>query len=72
MSDRLLVLVRHGQSEWNLKNLFTGWKDPELTELGVSEAEGSRPQVESAGACFRHCLHIGINARAAHVAACTH
>lgn len=33
-----LVLVRHGQSEWNLKNLFTGWKDPELTELGIQEA----------------------------------
>ena len=29
-----LVLVRHGQSEWNLKNLFTGWRDPDLTELG--------------------------------------
>ena len=38
MSERLLVLVRHGQSEWNLKNLFTGWKDPDLTELGVTEA----------------------------------
>ncbi len=37
MSDRLLVLVRHGQSEWNLKNLFTGWKDPDLTELGVTK-----------------------------------
>lgn len=33
-----LVLVRHGQSEWNLKNLFTGWKDPDLTELGIEEA----------------------------------
>lgn len=33
-----LVLVRHGQSEWNLKNLFTGWRDPDLTELGVTEA----------------------------------
>jgi len=39
MSDRLLVLVRHGQSDWNLKNLFTGWKDPDLTELGVKEAK---------------------------------
>jgi broad specificity phosphatase PhoE len=39
MSDRLLVLVRHGQSEWNLKNLFTGWKDPDLTEKGVAEAK---------------------------------
>lgn len=33
-----LVLVRHGQSEWNAKNLFTGWKDPDLTELGIEEA----------------------------------
>jgi 2,3-bisphosphoglycerate-dependent phosphoglycerate mutase len=36
--ERLLVLVRHGQSEWNLKNLFTGWKNPDLTEQGVKEA----------------------------------
>lgn len=35
----VLVLVRHGQSEWNLKNLFTGWKNPDLTEKGVKEAE---------------------------------
>ena len=42
MSERLLVLVRHGQSEWNLKNLFTGWKDPDLTELGVKEAREAR------------------------------
>ena len=33
-----LVLVRHGQSEWNAKNLFTGWKDPKLTDLGIKEA----------------------------------
>ena len=33
-----LVLVRHGQSEWNAKNLFTGWKDPKLTDLGNQEA----------------------------------
>jgi 2,3-bisphosphoglycerate-dependent phosphoglycerate mutase len=36
--DRTLVLIRHGQSDWNLKNLFTGWKDPGLTESGVAEA----------------------------------
>lgn len=36
--ERTLVLVRHGQSEWNLKNLFTGWKDPDLTKRGVDEA----------------------------------
>ena len=33
-----LVLVRHGQSEWNEKNLFTGWKDPDLTDKGEKEA----------------------------------
>ena len=33
-----LVLVRHGQSEWNEKNLFTGWKDPGLTKKGEKEA----------------------------------
>ena len=36
--ERTLILVRHGQSEWNLKNLFTGWKDPDLTDVGVKEA----------------------------------
>ncbi len=39
--ERLLVLVRHGQSEWNLKNLFTGWKDPDLTEQGIEEARSA-------------------------------
>jgi 2,3-bisphosphoglycerate-dependent phosphoglycerate mutase len=33
-----LVLCRHGQSDWNLKNLFTGWKDVDLTEQGIREA----------------------------------
>ncbi|WP_420335211.1 2,3-bisphosphoglycerate-dependent phosphoglycerate mutase [Roseibium sp.] len=43
--ERLLVLVRHGQSEWNLKNLFTGWKDPGLTEQGVAEAHRAGQQL---------------------------
>ena len=34
-----LILCRHGQSEWNLKNLFTGWHDVELTEKGIGEAK---------------------------------
>ena len=38
MSESILVLVRHGQSEWNQKNLFTGWKDPKLTHQGINEA----------------------------------
>jgi 2,3-bisphosphoglycerate-dependent phosphoglycerate mutase len=33
-----LILCRHGQSDWNLKNLFTGWKDVDLTEQGIEEA----------------------------------
>ncbi len=36
---RTLILVRHGQSEWNLKNLFTGWRDPGLTPKGIEEAK---------------------------------
>lgn len=43
--ERLLVLVRHGQSEWNLQNLFTGWKDPGLTEKGVAEAKKAGEQL---------------------------
>lgn len=38
---RKLILVRHGQSEWNLKNLFTGWRDPDLTEKGHQEAKAA-------------------------------
>jgi 2,3-bisphosphoglycerate-dependent phosphoglycerate mutase len=38
-SSLLLVLLRHGESEWNLKNLFTGWKDPDLTPKGIEEAK---------------------------------
>ncbi len=52
MSDRLLVLVRHGQSEWNLKNLFTGWKDPDLTEQGRSEAVEAGRKLKAQGFTF--------------------
>src|SRR5262250_3152395 len=52
MSDRLLVLVRHGQSEWNLKNLFTGWKDPDLTEQGVAEAKEAGRKLKAQGLSF--------------------
>jgi 2,3-bisphosphoglycerate-dependent phosphoglycerate mutase len=52
MSDRLLVLVRHGQSEWNLKNLFTGWKDPGLTEKGIAEAKEAGRKLKAQGLTF--------------------
>ena len=41
MKSRNLVLVRHGQSEWNAKNLFTGWKNPGLTDRGLAEAKNA-------------------------------
>ena len=36
-----LVFIRHGFSEWNAKNLFTGWRDVNLTERGVEEAKAA-------------------------------
>ncbi|MGE0231206.1 MAG: 2,3-bisphosphoglycerate-dependent phosphoglycerate mutase [Flavobacteriaceae bacterium] len=50
--ERLLVLVRHGQSDWNLKNLFTGWKDPDLTAKGVAEAEEAGRKLRALGLSF--------------------
>jgi 2,3-bisphosphoglycerate-dependent phosphoglycerate mutase len=50
--QRLLVLVRHGQSEWNLKNLFTGWKDPGLTARGVAEARHTGSALKAEGLGF--------------------
>lgn len=48
----LLVLVRHGQSEWNEKNLFTGWRDPGLTEQGKAEAKEAGETMKDAGLAF--------------------
>ncbi|MFK8035975.1 MAG: 2,3-bisphosphoglycerate-dependent phosphoglycerate mutase [Hyphomicrobiales bacterium] len=50
--ERLLVLVRHGQSEWNLKNLFTGWKNPDLTDKGVEEAKAGGKALKAKGIQF--------------------
>jgi 2,3-bisphosphoglycerate-dependent phosphoglycerate mutase len=50
--DRLLVLVRHGQSEWNLKNLFTGWRDVDLTEVGRQEAASAGRKLKALGLSF--------------------
>lgn len=50
--ERLLVLVRHGQSEWNEKNLFTGWRDVGLTELGVEEARTAGRRLKARGFTF--------------------
>ena len=47
-----LILVRHGQSEWNLKNLFTGWRDPGLTEKGHEEAKAAGRKLKAQGLAF--------------------
>lgn len=47
--DGTLILVRHGQSEWNLKNLFTGWKNPGLTEKGIEEAKAAGVALKAMG-----------------------
>ena len=50
--DRMMVLVRHGQSEWNLKNLFTGWRDVGLSEQGVAEASEAGRRLRAKGLKF--------------------
>ena len=47
-----LVLVRHGQSVWNLENRFTGWTDVELSEKGIQEAKEAGLKVKEAGIKF--------------------
>ena len=44
-----LILVRHGESEWNLKNLFTGWRNPGLTEKGIEEARAAGRLLKAKG-----------------------
>jgi 2,3-bisphosphoglycerate-dependent phosphoglycerate mutase len=50
--SRTLVLCRHGQSDWNLKNLFTGWRDPGLTEKGIAEARIAGQRLKALGVQF--------------------
>ncbi len=52
MTKNVLVLVRHGESEWNKLNLFTGWRDPNLTEKGVAEAKRAGQQLKAEGFHF--------------------
>lgn len=47
-----LVLLRHGESEWNKLNLFTGWRDVPLTELGIAEAHKAGRLMKEAGLAF--------------------
>jgi len=50
--ENVLVLVRHGESEWNKLNLFTGWRDPGLTETGIAEAHRAGKLLKAQGYVF--------------------
>ncbi len=52
----VLILVRHGQSEWNEQNLFTGWRDPDLTAKGVVEAHAAGIALRERGFKFTHAF----------------
>ncbi|MBT3848473.1 MAG: 2,3-bisphosphoglycerate-dependent phosphoglycerate mutase, partial [Candidatus Marinimicrobia bacterium] len=58
-----LVLLRHGQSQWNLENRFTGWKDVDLTEKGESEARESGKLLKKNGFTF-DIVHTSVLKRA--------
>ncbi|MGY3723875.1 phosphoglycerate mutase [Granulicatella balaenopterae] len=47
-----LVMIRHGQSQWNLENRFTGWTDVDLSEQGVKEARAAGQQLLAEGVTF--------------------
>jgi len=47
-----LVLIRHGQSAWNLENRFTGWYDVDITEAGRAEAQRGAQEIQKAGLTF--------------------
>ncbi len=51
-----LILLRHGQSEWNLSNLFTGWTDVELTEKGREEAAEAGRRILASGILPNYCF----------------
>jgi 2,3-bisphosphoglycerate-dependent phosphoglycerate mutase len=60
---RKLVLLRHGQSQWNLENRFTGWVDVDLTETGRSEARAAGQLMRDEGLEF-DCAHTSLLTRA--------
>ena len=67
MHSNYLVLVRHGQSEWNAKNLFTGWKDPDLTHKGIEEAVNAGKKINGYGLSFS-CMFTSALVRAQNTA----
>lgn len=66
--SRLLVLVRHGQSEDNERDLFSGWRDPALTPRGVEEARAAGRELKRMGLTFTHAF-TSVLSRARHTMA---
>ena len=62
-----LILLRHGESEWNAKNLFTGWVDVDINEKGVQEAKNAATLLSSEG-LLPDVLHTSLLRRAIHTA----
>ena len=62
-----LILLRHGESEWNSKNLFTGWVDVDINEKGVGEAKRAAELLEAEG-LLPDKLHTSLLRRAIHTA----
>jgi 2,3-bisphosphoglycerate-dependent phosphoglycerate mutase len=52
----ILVLLRHGQSQWNLENRFTGWWDVDLSDKGVEEARSAGELLKARGLDFDRCF----------------
>ncbi len=63
-----LVLLRHGQSTWNAENLFTGWHDVDLTELGQSEAKEAGRLLKAETSLDLRILHTSLLTRAVRTA----
>jgi len=65
-----LVLLRHGQSQWNLENRFTGWTDVDLTAQGIAEAGNAGILLKNEGISFRCCIYIGTETSYSHIMDC--
>ena len=66
MAVTKLVLVRHGESQWNNENRFTGWYDVDLSEKGVGEAKAAGKLLKEEGLQLRLCLHLCAETRHPH------